>query len=239
MMKKTLHIKFSLFIILILATISSDIIAQNKTSDCVINIDSTVFDENITGEYFVNDGHVGRIFYNTDWRKGEILLENNRIVPNKILNLYLFNEQLIWMRNLDYKQISVSQETVKEFRIYSTNGIPKQVFRKIKFKTRMMDINYSEIFLQVLAEGKITLYAYRKVWLNKNTNELIPTFKYYIQVNNSEIESYSPNRWSLYSVAKKCGLKQEMKDIVQNNHLHIRDELGIIKALEIFNTKYK
>ncbi len=142
------------------------------------------------------------------------------------------SNQLIWLRSSDYKQIVVLSEKVKEFIIYNKETGRNEIFRNIKFKP-VYFIDSVTTYLQVLSEGKVNIYAYRKERLNNNYNEFILVNEYYIQIDNGPLKYITPNRWTLYLAVGDY--KTQIKKIVRSNHLRIRREDDLVKAIDIFN----
>jgi hypothetical protein len=219
-------------------SISSFALSQNRNANCSNTvIDSSIFEDNLAGEFYVHTGsNQGSVYYNTDWRLGTILLENNKKVTNKYLNYHLLNNQLFWIRIPDYKQIILKKETIKEIEIYPKGDEKREVFRKIKFRPWYRLDSISE-YLQVLSEGQINLYAFRKAEQNISTNEIIPSNEYYIQINQKEIKHLKRGRWALYATVGDN--KILIKKVVRSNHLRIRKEYDLIKAIDLFNQEVK
>jgi hypothetical protein len=233
---KSVNYKISIEIILLVFFIlnSFNSNSQNVPLECDnIGKDSCFYEENLLGEFFMNrDLYKGPKYFNSTWNNGEIILENNKRITNKILNYHLLSNQLIWLRSGDFQQIIVSKDMVKEFIIFNKETDKKEIFRKITFKTIYL-IDDITTYLQVLSEGKISIYAHRKERLNNNYTELIPINEYYIQIGTGPLKYFNLNRWALYFAVG--GYKAQIKKIVRSNHLRIRREEDLIRAVEIFN----
>ena len=229
-----LYLKPKTIAILFLISFSSLVMCQNGLENCVNMVnDTSIYEENLVGEFFIPEAfHRGQNFYNPDWRYGTIVLENGKMIFNKLINYHLLSGQLIWMRSLDYKQIIVEKATVKEFIISPNDSNNKLLFRKLTFQPWYMPNSIVE-YLQVLAQGYVNLYAYRKATVDKNSNEVIPATEYYIQINNGQIKRLKRGRWALYSAVGVN--KKIMKKIVRENKLRIRNEEKLIKAVNLFN----
>lgn len=236
---KILYIKQIILFCLIF--ISSPVLSQNGKENCsnIIN-DSSIYEESLIGEFFIPTSlYKGPNFYNPDWRYGTIVLESGKQVYNKYINYHLLTGQLIWIRNLDYKQITIEKATAKEFIISPNDTIKKILFRKIKFQP-WYKIEPIKEYLQVLSQGHINLYAFRKASINKNSFEVIPVTEYYVQINNGELSLLRRGRWSLYAaVGEDEMMKKIMKKIVRGNHLRVRKEVNLIKAINLFNQEIK
>jgi len=223
-------------IILLFFFILNSLYGRSQNGSIICNNilkDSSIYEENLFGEIFINkDLYKGPKYFNSTWYYGEIILENNKHVTNKLLNYHLMSNQLIWLRSSDYKQIVVLSEKVKEFIIYNKETGRNEIFRNIKFKP-VYFIDSVTTYLQVLSEGKVNIYAYRKERLNNNYNEFILVNEYYIQIDNGPLKYITPNRWTLYLAVGDY--KTQIKKIVRSNHLRIRREDDLVKAIDIFN----
>jgi len=228
----------SLLTLIILFLNPSIVLSQKNMVNCSTTIaDSSIFEENILGEFpGIIESNKNVVFYNPDWRLGTIVLENNKKITNKYLNYHQLNGQLYWVRTPDYKQIILNKEKVKEIIIYAKDNSKEEVFRKIIFWPWYKSDYISE-YLQVLSEGKIKLYAYRRVEMNVSTNEIVPFTDYYIQINQNNIKHLKRGRWALYANVEDY--KTLMKKIVRGNHLSIRNENDLIKAIDLFNIEVK
>jgi hypothetical protein len=85
-----------------------------------------------------------------------------------------------------------------------------------------------------LVEGKVSFFAHhRALNIDKNTRELVKKDYYFIKSGN-QIKPFKLTRSSLYN----SGLvdKEKMRDIVRKNHLRVRQEENMMKAIEIYNS---
>jgi hypothetical protein len=220
--------------ILLLILFASDVLCQNQQNACnnIIN-DTSIYEENILGEpFYLKEMHQGQNFYTDDWHYGNVVLENGGMIYNKILNYHLLSHQLLWIRASDNSLIAVEKELVKEFIIPSNDGVNESLFKKLKIRSRDMSDSV-EAYVQVLTQGYINLYAFRKSIIGKYSQSIIPDDEYYIQINNGKIKWFSLSRRSLYAAVGEN--ENIMKTIVRSNHLRIRKEYGLIKAVNIFN----
>jgi hypothetical protein len=230
----TLYQKPKAFSVLLLISFASEVICQIEQNTCnnIIN-DTSIYEENILGEPFhLKEIYQGHNFYNDDWYYGTVVLENGGKIYNKILNYHLLSHQLLWIRSSDNSLITVEKELVKEFIILSNDGVNKSLFKKLKIRSRDVSDSVEE-YVQVLTQGYINLYAFRKSIVGKYSQNILPDDEYYIQINNGKIKRFTLSRRSLYSAVGEN--ENMMKTIVKSNHLRIRKEFGLVKAVKIFN----
>lgn len=208
--------------------------AQVKDSKCEnFATDSSLFDHYLTGEFYISpENYKGLQFLNKEWQLGDVILENNIRISHKYLNYHIITDHLFWLRESDYMKIELNMGLIKEFILTPNDNYPKRLFLKLNIKPIYMLDSVSRL-LEVLAEGEFNLYAYRKAKILQNTNEVFPVTEYYYQYNKSKINYFISRRWILYSLVGDK--KDVMKSVVRKNHLKIRKEEEMIKAIKLFN----
>ncbi len=227
-----MKILFKFLSILLLISFTTNSPAQEKNICRPGLTDSIAFEDNLSGEYYTTVIYNGSPFFNKNWENGEVLLNNNHRVTQKLLNYNIVNGHLFWLRNSDYQQIKVHSESIKEFTIYPQGDNQKLIFRKIKIRPIYL-LDTVNVFLQILVEGEFNLYAYRKAEVISPTKDVVSKTEYYYQYQNKSLRYFISRRWVLYSLV---GDKKDlMKSIVRKNHLKIRKEEGLIKAITLFN----
>ena len=232
-----LYHKSKTIIILFLISISPLVNGQINLENCTNNVrDTSIYEENVVGEPFQDvQMYLGKNFFNDGWYYGTLVPENGEKIYNKLLNYHLLIHNLIWIRNSDHSLLIVKKEIIKEFIIPNDSG-ERSLFKKIKIQIWEKPDSVEE-YLQVLSQGYINLYAFRKSSIGQKSEKLIPDNYYYIQVNNGNINRLKLSRRLLYSAVS--GNNKLMKKIVRSNHLRIRREYALIKAVNLFNQEIK
>jgi hypothetical protein len=208
---------------------------QSSQNDCInTNLSDDFYEDKITGEVFSNPVfYKGSQFYNDNWDLGEIRLINGKTVKNKYLKYNSLTDDLYWLRKNDYQQIIVNKDIVKEFTLISDKTNSKMLFRKMKI-TNWYTKDSASVFLQVLTEGKITLYSFRKIQIINNTNELFPFYKYLISKDDGSPSYFVPLRKNLLKLYPEK--KAEIRAILRKEHLRVKKhEEQLIKAIELIN----
>jgi hypothetical protein len=206
-------------------------LSQNTSIKCNNNaIDTSIYEETLAGELFTfNEIYPGVNYFNDNWLTGNIILENGKTIYNKAINYHLITQKLVWKRPSDKLRITIDKNIVKEFTLKTDSG-SEALFKKIKIQS-------TESFLQVLSQGYFNLFAFRKVVIGKNSQTAYPAPEYYFNIENVENQRIKLSRASLYSAVKEN--KKLMKKIVKSNHLRIRREAGLIKAVYLFNQEIR
>lgn len=189
-------------------------------------------EENLSG--VMKDGATPGINYmNPDWRKGEVVLEEGKTITNIYLNYNLIAGTLTWLRTVDFRQVTLDIDKVNQFTIYKKDNNDELKFKKTYFSP-WYKTSSSDEYLHVLAEGYVRIYAYRKAHFNVTSDELIKTDEYYYQFINGKLSNFMLRRYILYKMVGKED-KPILRKIIRTNHLRIRKEKDMIKAMILFN----
>jgi hypothetical protein len=178
----------------------------------------------------------GNAFFNKDWDKGYIILENNDSISCNHIKYNIYIDNLILLRNNNYSQLIIDKATIKKFAF--ANGKSFTTFKKIKHKL-LFETDSTTSYLQVLAEGKISLYALRRkniVGIGSQA-EFSDDDIYFTRTSNSTLQRFKKNRPALYKLIPEA--KMEFKKILKEEHLRVRKEDDLIKAIEIFNNNQR
>jgi hypothetical protein len=206
--------------------------SQSSLCNCTFdNENEIISDGNLTAKVYISPYLNKKEFYYNSWGIGEVELVDGSIVKNKILRYNGYLDELVWLRDDDKKAGLVDKQLVKSFKIYHNDNSTTDFFRKIKIK-RWFSFDTSIVYMHVLAEGKLSLYVSRKIIQMSNSQEFVPKYEYYVYKDNNFM-LFKPNR--VYFLQIMGSEKQKMKLILRTNHLKVRQENQLIKAIEIFN----
>lgn len=169
--------------------------------------------------------------FNDDWHYGDILLSDGKIIKNQRIRLNNFLNELLWLRETDYKIGILIKESINEFIIYSEGETTDKIFTKIKFPESLLE-NEKEIFVQVLVESEDTIICHRKFNKVGQLDDYSLTNQYYL-IRNGRFYRFFPRRFSIFNLYENEENKK-MKSIIRSGHLHIRKEDQMIKAFELF-----
>jgi hypothetical protein len=137
------------------------------------------------------------------------------------------------MRRSDHNLAVIDKQSIKAFELHDQQNMLKDYFKKIKIKNWYSG-DSTEVYMHILAEGSLSLYVFRQVAANSNTNTLYLKPGYYLGMN-SQYYKFSPNRWTLFYLIKDEEQRSRMKSVVRSNHLKIREENDLIRAIELYN----
>lgn len=221
--------KFILLLILntlIILNLSAQDNLFNHNANCGHTIN---FEAKLKGRAFINKYPGISIQFYKNWMQGELLLSDGTTVTDKVLLYNSLLDELIWRRSTDYKQVILNKQAIAGFTLYNSDNIKVAEFKKKYLKNTS---DSTGTFLQILTEGKISLYVKREVLFKENSGEFQGKNKYYL-LKNGEFYPLIPSRWFLYRLMGED--KAKMKAIVRKNFLFIKKEPALIKAIQLFN----
>lgn len=226
----------SLFILIIsIISFNFHLLSQNYCQ-CDNNQDyEKYFQEVLTGKIFINTLLYGNLQFFNDWTFGKVILTNGTEIDNKYLRYNGYIDGLLWLRKSDYKTAIVEKKSVKGFVLYDDNNEPFAEFKKIKIKNWYAG-DSANIYMQVMTEGKISLYVYRRIKVHNNTNEVFADHEYYI-LKDGIYHNIKLGRVGLIQLFPED--KKRMRKIIWSNHLRVRKEPQLVKAIELYNKSFE
>lgn len=228
------------YFVIILVIISSITLVSGQQYFCNCNLDSgkgseIISQENLLGKHFIDMYLNNSLQFYGEWAEGNIIMENGSMVTNKSLRYNGLYDDILWKRKSNNQVASIEKSTIKSVELFDVDGKPYMEFEKVHFKNSSLS-DQNEVFLQVLAQGKYTLYALRKVAVMPSNNELYTKFKLYLY-KDGEFTLVLPKRFSLLISMK--GEKQNMKQVLRENKIKVKGESGLIEAVNLYNKKYQ
>ena len=120
--------------------------------------------------------------------------------------------------------------------VLKEGGIDPETEPKRYVKTivpELAGLQKTEMFLQVLADGNTRLLCQRKAKLTAHTGAISPKSYYFLDYGG-KLRKFVPSRIGLYRLLTKTD-RQTMKNIIRKNHLHVRNDADLAKAVSEFN----
>ena len=221
-------------IILVLTT-NAGLLSQEYYCNCTEDISTTEnFQKKLSGRFFVSSTmNYGSQFY-YKWANGDVIMDDGHIIRNKFIRYNRYYDELLWLRKSDYKTALLDKKTIDEFIIYSENNTPYAHFIKSRIK-RWYQSDSTDVFLQVLAEGHLSLYAFRTVLVIRNKIEIYDKDIYYLIMNNEYYRIDASRRGLMRALPQN---KTELRQIIRKNKLKVKSEPHLIKAIELLNKEY-
>lgn len=232
---KTLRMKYIIGFAIVSCHISAILGQNNECNPCNTSNLEDILEENMVGVHIKNDDlpNLKDDKY-SHWNKGVVILANGDSVTSKIIRYDGVTDNLLVKANTLGEKIALDKNFISEFVIYSLDGKVRYRFKKIKVN-ELMGISEKEIFLQVLTEGKTSLYAYRKLNKLSTANELCYNYTLFlIKEDNSVYTIVKPSKYRLLSILNEK--KNLLKPLLRKNHIRIRNEEQLVTAIKLANT---
>jgi hypothetical protein len=214
-----------------LMIISWSISAQDNTFKLDDLIVEQSFEAKLTGIVINPDVLVNEKFITKNWCPSEITLYNDEIIYNKKLLYSGFDDAFIWLEPTANMYTQLERDLIKEVRMKLNSNNEYLVFRSFRVK-QLMQSNSKNVFLNVLVDGKISLYIYRKIQFYNNT-DYEPNYKYFLKKQDGQFDIFRPNKVGL--LAQFPEKKKELRKIIKKNRLSIKKEADLKKAIELLN----
>ena len=182
----------------------------------------------VTATLFINEFPSKKEQFTDDWSTGNIYYTNGSISENCKLRYNCWKDELIWLRETDFKTGTVIKSSVKAFN-FSGSGQSKHFNKFTDDKSLLKQV----IYLEVLTEGSISLYCHRKVSYIKSSNTFTNNHQYYLKING-EMTKVKIRKSDLLKHLAEVQQKK-IKTILRENHLKFKDEYDLAKAFDMYN----
>lgn len=231
-----------IFLACILFSVSAN--SRLNTFPPVTDVDS-IFSRRLTGETFMDlMKYNGNQYINDDWVEGDILLSTGeKVYGNKIKYNGLLDE-VIWLNSSGLREYKLDKQLISEFWYKNIRG------ESIHFKKLSVvkaSNNQSEIFAEVAAEGKVSLYIQRRITKVDGENRFKEDRLYAFDILGPEplyyIKLPSNNFAVMSKITRNSFLKlfpTERKSIIKvlnKNHVNFKTESSVVRAIELINNE--
>lgn len=208
---------------------------QPGNCNCADEVEATWLDSKLTClvlpvllEQTPDDGLFGQ------WRYGRIILNSGEVISGEIIHYDGLNDQLIINSKNPAFKLAVEKYTIQGFDMGTPDSDPIFMFRRIKVKEKL-STEFQDLFLQVLNQGKNTLYVYRKLTKSVTLNKIVRNYVYYIKKEDGSLVSFvKPSRKTIIK------LFPEKADFylvrLRRMHNHVRNEEQLINAVDVLNS---
>lgn len=225
---KILHFFLVYFII-----INTSLVAQGQSVSCIP--DSLMYFpdyERITARAFINQlPSKEEQFYNF-WTKGHIVFSNGKQSETCMLRYNSWLDELLWLRQSDYRAGIVPKEGIREFVFYANERSEEKRFEKVYLNENILK-QREYIYLEKLATGKLNFFCRRKKEYLKNTDDFKVQDTYYLKKG----ENFARINLKRSELLQKLSEEEKirMKQIIKSERLKVRRESDMVKAINNFN----
>lgn len=206
------------------------------------------FISHLSGEVFYPSfTYMGSQYFLEDWSEGSIILESGEIADKIQLKYNGFLDELIWMKTPSFQQVKLDKYLVKEFKLINPRNKKNHIFRRIEVSLPPFNTK-SEIFAEVIYDGKISLFAYRRVTetgkVNRKTDKGIfeyiqidPDYLYFITMPDREnLFLNKISRKNLFRAFPE--MKQEIRAIFNQTRGYSTNEERFALIVKKINESY-
>lgn len=121
------------------------------------------FKVHLAGEVFYPDfSVVGSQYFKDEWSQGNIVLVTGEIAQNVQIRYNGFLDEVIIMKTPSFQQVKLDKYLIHEFMLFSPYKSEPERFKRIQVNLPPLR-NKVEIFAQVLYDGEISLYSFRRI----------------------------------------------------------------------------
>ena len=215
-----------------------------ESSGQSINLDS-IFEPKLCGEIFrMKTGTLGEQFYNDDWTESDITLTTGETAVNKLLKYNAFMDEVIWLQADGLRQVQLEKHFIDKVCLKNYKG-RSIVFKRMQLKLpRMSDT--ADIFAEVLSEKSASLYVFRNVVIQGTVDKvengvlysydrLVSQPVYIISLPDKGTVTFQKVGRSALLKALPEAYKAAVIEIIQRNHLSLRNEDDLIKLVSLIN----
>ncbi len=183
----------------------------------------------ITAIAFVDEFPGRKDQYYNNWNRGEIHFTNGQKASNCLLRYHSRKDDLLWLRESDFKTGIVIKESIAAFKIITEAG---DSLHFVQYGDTS-GLQHHSIFLEVLAEGKLSFYCHRKVTYLKTSDDFVKRYQYYLRKDGLMHEVRFKKRAILTNFSEDE--KKKLRQIMLENHLKFKNEYELAAGFEKFS----
>jgi hypothetical protein len=214
-------------------------LGYSQQNDCACSAereyDAQLQEGLISFEYRIRVNDDEGLQYFNNWAPGEVMLNNGDIMQNLYLRYNKFLDELLYLRQSDFRVGILKKDAITGFRILNDVNQLSSLF--VKKKVLLAKADSTEVYLHLLASGLLNLYAYRNVSITNSRYTLGDNTKYLIVVSGGQ-HFVTLKRKSLLEIP--LVLKNDMKTILRANRITPdNNEREFIRAISIYNATHQ
>jgi hypothetical protein len=214
-------------------------LGYSQQNDCACSTendyDTQLQEGLISFEYRIRVSDNEGLQYFNNWAKGEVMLSNGDIIRNLYLRYNKFLDELLYLRQSDFRVGILKKEAITGFRIVNEINPPSSLF--VRKKILLSKADSTDVYLHLLAAGPLTLYAYRNVNITNSRYVLGDNTKYLVATPSGQY-FVALNRKSLLNIP--LVQKNDMKLILRSNRITPdNNEREFTRAISIYNATHQ
>jgi hypothetical protein len=231
-----------IFVILMLAFASAG--AQRITNfGAVLSTESNTAEYKLQGEQFYQIYvPLGSEFFNQDWWRGYVVLENGDRYDNLLFKLNSYRNELIHLNERNSAMITLDKETISEIGL-QIPGKEIHVFKKMTFDKSPRGIYYFEM----LHDGKLKLVIWHRTtedqtapYMDKNgilrNSNFVLRSHYYLVFDNGDFEQFKLKRNAFLNLFGNK--KPEIRKFLRTKHARYITEQDYTEAVKWIESEF-
>jgi hypothetical protein len=221
----------STLVLCIFLSLSARLSAQ-QSYECENKVLTKSLEEKLSG-YVLGQPVDNNQFYSNDWCEAIVTLADGRTISGEFLKYNGYLEKFIWLKTSTNQQLILNDENIEKVNLISGKLTGTSYFERIKVK-RWYDTDSVSVFLEVLTEGPISLYAQRKITTSQSSNEFTNEYLYFIKTYNNPLSVIKPRKKNLLAALGEY--EDECKDALKKADLSVSNEYELIRVVEYLNS---
>ncbi|MFN8254522.1 MAG: hypothetical protein U0W24_02455 [Bacteroidales bacterium] len=218
--------------IFLLFSVFSGTVAQDLNTDTRDSVVFKNFEAKPVGVVIATDTRLSDKCLFRDWFPADVTLYNGEIIRNLNLKYNGFEDAFIWLEPSTFANVRLERELIKEVKLI-TSGKTFFLFRLMEIDI-LSTINSKYNFINVLNEGKISLYVFRRFILY-NLDQYTPSYRYLLKKEDGTITTFIPARRNLLNELPEH--KKQLQSIIRKNRLNIKKETDLVQAIKLLNSQ--
>ena len=216
---------------------------QNNLPVGVSTVDS-VFAPKLTGETYTEFKRFrGDPFITDDWMESDILLVTGQTVHKKNIKYNGLLDQVVWLNPVNANKYTLDKLAISEF--WYKNALNQPVhFKRISVSDSKTG-RTTEVFVEAIIEGKISLYIQHRMMKVEAENIIENNKTYSIDVLSEKQLYYIKLPSGTYFVTNRItrnaffklfpDQRKAINKLLIKNHLNFRSESAVQKIIELMN----
>jgi hypothetical protein len=204
--------------------------AQEPNISACQDLPETVGNVPVVATTYVNEYPSKKEQFYNNWTKGTIYFKGGYKAPGCMIRYNSWKDELIWLRETDFKTGTVIKGKVEAFTFETSDQKAEQRF------IHYIDTNgfqKPDMYLEVIAEGKTSVFCYRKVSLIKGENKFVTSYQYYLKQNNG-LQKFTPRKSNLLAFFPREKHKA-VKEILRTHRLKLNNDRQLAEAIKLIN----
>jgi len=218
-------------VLCLLLILSARSIGQ-QSYDCENKVLTKSLEEKLSG-YVLDQLLDKKQFYTNDWCDAIVTLTDGRTITGELLRYNGFLDKFIWLKKITNQQMILNDEIIDKVDLNPGKFIGNSYFERKKVK-RWFDTDTVSVFLEVLTEGPVSLYAQRKIADNQSTNDYTSDYLFFISIKDSPLSVIKPRKKNVLAASGKY--EDKFKQAIKKAGLSVHNEYDLVRAAEFLNS---